>query len=148
MTVVLVSAIIGFALAGTILYLVRRDHLHGSYALWWLAVAAATLVLGIFPPVVDQLGHLIGINYPPILPIIVGMGFILIRMLQMDVDRSRQERALRRLTQRIAILDQELTETRAELANGGKQLSAGVETSVPPRKSAQVIPLPKSSGES
>jgi hypothetical protein len=148
MTVALVSAIIGFALAGTILYLVRRDHLHGSYALWWLAVAAATLVLGVFPPVVDQLGHLIGINYPPILPIIVGMGFILIRMLQMDVDRSRQERALRRLTQRIAILDQELTETRAALANGGKQISAGAETSVPPRKSAQVIPLPKSSGES
>ena len=43
------SAILGIALAGAILFLVRRDHLHGPYALWWFAVAAATFVLGVFP---------------------------------------------------------------------------------------------------
>jgi len=149
MTVIAVSTLIGFALAGAILYLVRRDHLHGSYALWWLSIATATLVLGVFPPVIDMLGHFIGINYPPILPIIVGMGFILIRMLRMDVDRSRQERTLRRLTQRVAILDQELGETRAELAaSNSRDTSAAAETSPLPRKTAQVIPLPKSIGES
>jgi hypothetical protein len=124
---------------------VRRDHLHGSYALWWLAVAMATLVLGVFPAVIDMLGHALGIYYPPILPIIVGLGLILIHMLQMDIARSRQERTLRRLTQRIAILDQELTETRAKLAAGTiKDTTAAVET---PRKSAHVIALPKSSGD-
>lgn len=145
MTVMIVSAVLGFVLAGAILYLVRRDHLHGSYALWWLAIAAATLILGVFPPVIDQLGHFLGINYPPILPIIVGMGFILIRMLQMDVDRSRQERTLRRLTQRIAILDQELSDTRTKLAEG--DAAATVETPAAPLTRVQVIPLPKSIGE-
>lgn len=149
MNAIIVSAVIGFVLASAILYLVRRDHLHGSHALWWLVVAAVTLVLGMFPSVIDRLGHFIGIYYPPILPIIVGLGFILIRMLQMDVDRSRQERTLRRLTQRIAILDQELTETRAKLAVGGVKDTppAAAETVPPPRKTAQVIPLPKSTGE-
>jgi hypothetical protein len=144
MTVVLVSSIIGICLAGAILYLVRRDHLHGSYALWWLVVAGITLILGVFPQLIDALGHFIGIYYPPILPILVGMAFILIRMLQMDVDRSRQERALRRLTQRIAILDQELSQTRQHLAGAG----AVIDSPPLPRKSAQVVGLSKTGGES
>jgi len=116
MTVLIVSAVIGFALAGTILYLVRRDHLHGSYAVWWLAVAAVTMLLATFPHIIDWLGSTLGIAYPPILAIVIGMAFTLIRMLQMDIDRSRQERALRRLTQRLAILDQELGDAREQIA--------------------------------
>ena len=144
MMVVVVSAVIGIALASVILYLVRRDHLHGSYALWWLVVAAATLVVGVFPHLVDRLGELIGIAYPPILAIILGMGLILIRMLLMDIDRSRQERTLRRLTQRLAILDQELGEARAKLAALDPVTAAEPAS---PRKSAQVIAMPKSGGE-
>lgn len=116
MTVLIVSMVVGFALAGTILYLVRRDHLHGSYAVWWLAVAIVTLVLAVFPHIVDWLGETLGIAYPPILAIVIAMAFTLIRMLQMDIDRSRQERSLRRLTQRLAILDQELGDAQKKLA--------------------------------
>jgi hypothetical protein len=113
MTAQITSGLIGVLLAGAILYLVRRDHLHGSYALWWLAVAAAILILGVFPPVIDWLGSVTGINYPPILPIIVGIGMILIRMLKMDIDRSYQERQVRRLTQKLAILEQEIDSVRS-----------------------------------
>ena len=113
MTAGITAALIGILLAGAILYLVRRDHLHGSFAIWWLTVAAAILVLGIFPPVIDWLGSITGIYYPPILPITIGIGMILIRLLKMDVDRSRSERQIRRLTQKLAILEQELHETKA-----------------------------------
>jgi hypothetical protein len=110
MTPGITAALIGVLLAGAILYLVRRDHLHGSFAIWWLTVAAAILVLGLFPPVIDWLGRITGIYYPPVLPIVVGIGMILIRLLKMDVDRSRSERQIRRLTQKLAILEQELRE--------------------------------------
>jgi hypothetical protein len=112
MTAQITAGIIGVLLASAILYLVRRDHLHGSYALWWLAVAVVILLLGVFPPVIDWLGSVTGIYYPPVLPIIVGIGMILIRMLKMDIDRSRQERQLRRLIQKLAILEQEISEAR------------------------------------
>lgn len=102
------SAILGIGLAGAILFLVRRDHLHGPYALWWFAVAAATFVLGVFPGVVVWLGHQTGIVYAPVLPIIIGLSLVLIRLLKLDIDRSKQERRLRRLTQKLAILEQEL----------------------------------------
>ena len=102
------SAILGIGLAGAILFLVRRDHLHGPFAVWWFAVAAATFVLGVFPNVVVWLGHKTGIVYAPVLPIIIGLSLVLIRLLKLDVDRSKQERRVRRLTQKLAILEQEL----------------------------------------
>ena len=139
MTSQLTSAAIGVLLAGAILYLVRRDHMHGSYALWWLAIAAAILILGVFPPAIDWLGRVTGISYPPILPIIVGIGMILIRMLRTDIDRSRQERQLRRLAQKLAILEQELAVTRRDAAATAAVVNGSVRT-----KSAQVIPLSKS----
>jgi hypothetical protein len=106
------AALLGLALAGSILYLVRRDHLHGPYALWWLIVAAATLVLGFVPRTIDWLAHLSGIAYPPVLPIIIGLSLILLRLLQLDIERSRQERQIRRLNQKLAILEEELTTLR------------------------------------
>ncbi|MGA8278758.1 MAG: DUF2304 domain-containing protein [Rhodanobacteraceae bacterium] len=102
------SAVLGFGLAGAIFYLVRRDHLHGPYAVWWLLVAGATLLIGAFPALVVWLGHLTGIFYAPVLPIIIGLSLVLIRLLKLDIDRSKQERQIRRLTQKLAILEQEL----------------------------------------
>jgi hypothetical protein len=102
------SAILGVALAGAILFLVRRDHLHGPYAVWWFGVATATFVLGVFPSLVVWLGHATGIFYAPILPIIIGLSLVLLRLLKLDIDRSKQERRIRRLTQKLAILEQEL----------------------------------------
>ena len=122
MTAPITTAVIGVLLAGAILFLVRRDHLHGNHALWWLAVAAAILILGVFPPAIDWLGRMTGISYPPVLPIIVGIGMILIRLLKIDVDRSRSERQMRRLTQKLAILEEELREARG--GNEGKSASA------------------------
>jgi hypothetical protein len=107
-----ISALIGIGLAVTILYLVRRDHLHGPYALWWLFVAAAALVMGLFPHVVDWLGRLTHVYYPPALPIIVGLSLVLVRLLKLDIDRSEQERRMRRLVQKVAMLEEELAQTR------------------------------------
>jgi hypothetical protein len=70
-----------------------------------------------------------------VLPIIVGIGMILIRMLKMDIDRSRSERQLRRLTQKLAILEQELVQARRDDARKAHG------------KSAQVIALSKSGGD-
>ncbi|MEP6483011.1 MAG: DUF2304 domain-containing protein [Rudaea sp.] len=136
MTPPITAAIIGIVLAGTILLLVRRDHLHGSFALWWFAIAVAILVLGLFPPVIDWLGSVTGIYYPPILPIVIGIGMILIRLLKMDIDRSRSERQMRRLTQKLAILEQELREAR-DLLNIGKPEKSPAENTLADNANSQ-----------
>lgn len=107
----LTAMTLGLLLAGTILFLVRRDYLHGPHAVWWLLVAVAALVLGIFPGLVTWLGRMTGIAYAPILPIIIGLSMMLVRLLKLDIDRSQQERKIRRLTQKLAILEHELAQS-------------------------------------
>jgi hypothetical protein len=60
----------------------------------------------------DLASKLTGINYAPVLPIIIGLGLVLLRLLKLDIDRSRQERRMRRLTQKLAILEQEIEQLR------------------------------------
>ncbi len=100
------STVIALAIAGIIFFLVRRDHMHGPYAIWWLCLAGIIVVLGFFPKLIDKLAQLLGVNYSPILVVVLGLGLVLIKMLTMDLDRSRQERKIRRLAQRLAILEQ------------------------------------------
>ena len=85
----------------------RRDHLHGPYAYWWLAVAAATVTLGIFPRLIDRLASLTGVTYAPSLLFAIVICLILIRILKSDIERSRHERKIRRLAQHLAILTEE-----------------------------------------
>lgn len=99
------SSILGLLIAGVILTLVRRDYLHTRYAIWWLCIAVGVLILGIFPGLVDLVGSPFGVHYPPILLVILCLGLVLIKMLTMDLERSRHERELRRLTQRLALLE-------------------------------------------
>ena len=106
------TAIIGLLIAGSILFLVRRDHMHGPYAVWWLASSAVVVLISLFPGLINLVAGQLGIAYPPILPVFVGMGLILVKMLTMDLERSRQELKLRRLTQRLAMLEASLEQAR------------------------------------
>ncbi|MEZ5583161.1 MAG: DUF2304 domain-containing protein [Candidatus Competibacteraceae bacterium] len=99
------STLIGLAIAISILLLVRRDHMRGTYAVWWLCVATIALLLGLFPKVFDKWAASLGVGYPPVLALVLGLGLILIKMLTMDLERSRQERKIRRLAQRLAMLE-------------------------------------------
>lgn len=101
----LTSMAIGLTIAAVILFLVRRDHLHGPYAIWWIGAAATVALLGFFPRLFDLLALKLGISYPPILAIVLGFGLLLLKILTMDLERSRQERLIRRLAQKLAMLE-------------------------------------------
>jgi hypothetical protein len=101
----LTSMAIGVAVGVLILWLVRRDQLHGSYALWWIGMAAAVILLGSWPQLFDTVAAKLGVHYPPILALVLAFSLLLIKLLTMDVARSRQERQIRRLAQRLALLE-------------------------------------------
>jgi hypothetical protein len=101
----LTSAVIGIAIAGIILFLVRGDRLHTRYALWWIPVALTIALLGVFPRISDAIAPHLGISYPPILPLSLALGLLAIKLLTMDIERSRNEVKLHRLTQRLAMLE-------------------------------------------
>jgi hypothetical protein len=103
----IVTAILGLVTAFVIIFLVRKDTLSANYTVWWFFVAVGLIIFGVFPPIVDTLGNLLNIHYPPILLIIVSGCFLLLKLLFMDIDRSKQERHIRILIQRLALYEQE-----------------------------------------
>ncbi|WP_200375668.1 DUF2304 domain-containing protein [Thiocystis violacea] len=105
MTYQMTSMVIGLLLAAVILWLVRRDHLHGPYAIWWIGAAATVCILGFFPSVFDRIAVPLGVAYPPMLAIVLGFALLLVKILTMDLERSRQERQIRRLAQQLAMLE-------------------------------------------
>lgn len=109
------SAVIGVATAFVILYLVRRDHLHARYAMWWIPAAFAIALLGVFPQLVDWIGPRLGIHYPPVLPLILAMVLVTIKIFLMDIERSHNEVKLHRVIQRVAILEAELESAKLSL---------------------------------
>ena len=104
------SGTIGLLVAGFILYLVRRDHLHSRYAIWWISAAVVMGLLGLFPSFVDWIGHRLGVHYPPVIPIVLGFSILVIKLLLMDIEHSRTEIKLNRLVQRLAMLEKELND--------------------------------------
>jgi len=104
----LVSGTIGLIAAVTIVILIRRDHLHVRYGLWWMIVAIGLVFLGIYPRAFDRLAELLGVAYGPVLALTLGLTIIIIKILTMDIARSRTESRIVRLVQRIAMLESEL----------------------------------------
>ena len=138
------SMTIGASLAATILFLVRRDRLHGPYAIWWIGTAATVALLGLFPRLFDILALKMGVSYPPVLAILLGFGLLLLKMLTMDLDRSRQERLIRRLAQRLAMLEAQESPppTQAPLPPGAREEKSGADATEP-ELAATPPPLPQ-----
>ncbi|QQS54582.1 MAG: DUF2304 domain-containing protein [Candidatus Competibacteraceae bacterium] len=142
----LTSMAIGVGLAAIILFLVRRDHLHGPYAIWWIGAAATVALLGLFPRLFDVLANKMGVSYPPVLAIVLGFGLLLLKMLTMDLDRSRQERLIRRLAQRLAMLEarENPSSLQSSFPSGAKEEETRVNATEP---ETVALPSPARSGK-
>lgn len=106
----IVSSVIGLIIAAIIMFLVRRDHLQPKQAFRWFFVATIVAVLGTFPIIVDSIGVSLGISYPPIIPLIVGLGAALVKILLMDIERNNMNVTQDRIVQKLAILEAEIDE--------------------------------------
>ena len=104
----LITGAIGLVTAATIVMLIRRDHLHVRYGLWWMMVALVFALLAIVPWVFDEVAGYLGIAYPPVLALILAIVALLLKILVMDLERSRTQTRLNRMVQRIGLLESEL----------------------------------------
>lgn len=115
-----VSLVLGLLISGWVVYLIRRDRLHTRFAAWWMMVAVVVAVVGAFPGMIDWVASRLGIHYPPVLVLVAGMGALLIKLLLMDIEHSRTELRLLRLTQRLALLEERRgAPVESERADGG-----------------------------
>lgn len=102
------TALLGVGLAALIIYLIRRDHLYLMHGLFWTAVALGAVVLGTWPRLIDTLARWVGIAYPPALLLLLTCIVLFIKALHSDMINTRIERDVRRLNQRLAMLEADL----------------------------------------
>lgn len=91
-----------------ILYLIRKNSLYIRYALWWMTVFLGILLFSLFPQLSDKAIHLLGVSYPPAFLFFIAILMLFVKILLMNIDRSKQEVRIRRLIQRLAIYEAEL----------------------------------------
>jgi drug/metabolite transporter (DMT)-like permease len=103
----LITSSLGIFTALFIFWLIRKDHLHIKFAFWWILVAILSAFIGVFPSIIDKLSSLIGVSYPPILAVTFAISFIFIKMLLTDIEQSKQQIRIIRLTQRLGLLELE-----------------------------------------
>ncbi len=109
------TTLLGIGLAVLILYLIRRDHLYLMHGLFWVTVAGAAAVLGAWPGLIDRLARWTGFSYPPALLLLLACMVLVVKALHSDMVNTRIERDVRRLNQRLALLEAD-NETLREVA--------------------------------
>ncbi len=108
----LTTALLGVGLAVLILYLIRRDHLYLMHGLFWVVVAVSAAFLGAWPGLIDVLARWIGFSYPPALLLLLASMVLFVKALHADMVNTRIERDVRRLNQRLAMLEADADATR------------------------------------
>jgi hypothetical protein len=122
--------VIGFGLAYGILHLVRRDHLYIRQGVFWIVIALLSLALAVWPQFIDTLGGALGIAYPPTLLFLVAIVVLVVKALLADIALTKVRRDLRRLNQRIALLETDQPLAR-DIDDGESNQTAEVREQVP-----------------
>ena len=104
----LLMGALGVGLGLAILLLVRRDHLYIRHGLFWMAVALGSVVLGVWPNLVDRIGQVTGVAYPPALLFLLAIMMLIIRAVIADIAFTRLRREVRILNQKIALMEPEV----------------------------------------
>ena len=99
------TSLLGLGLAALIFVLLRRDHLYIHHGLFWIVVAALGALLGLWPGLIDSVAQLVGISYAPAALLLGAVVVLFIKALYADMMQTRLERQLRRLNQRVAMLE-------------------------------------------
>lgn len=102
------TGVIGAIVAIVIVLLIRRDRLHVSLGIGWIFVAICFSLLGLAPSAIDYVAQQLGFSYPPILAVTLGLVVLVIKILLMDIERSKIEIRYQRLVQRVAMLEADL----------------------------------------
>jgi hypothetical protein len=124
---VLVTAL----MLGVVLELVRRRRLVERYALLWMLVSVALLVLAIWNQLLASAADLLHIAVPANFLFIAAFGVAFVLLLHFSIATSRLSEETRILAQEVARLDQELRAWRGAESNGDGAAAEGAEQPAP-----------------
>jgi hypothetical protein len=120
-SVQIVAVVVTALLLLVVLELVRRRRLVERYALLWMSVAVALLVLAVWTDLLDWASDRVGIADPANALFLAAFGVAFVLLLHFSVANSRLGEETKILAQEVARLDERLRDLRAGSANGMPQ---------------------------
>jgi len=107
-TISLITGSLGLAIALVIILLIRRDRLYVNHGFAWILTALMFTLLGFAPGIFDWLAVYLGVGYPPVLGLSLGLGILVLKVLLMDIERSQTAMRQERLIQRVGMLEADI----------------------------------------
>jgi hypothetical protein len=97
-----------------VIELLRRRHLRERHAVWWFVAGLLALVAGVFPSTLTWAASLVGIAIPINLVFFVSIAILFLVCLQFSSELTRLESKTRKLAERVAIMELELSQLKAK----------------------------------
>jgi hypothetical protein len=111
MSPVLTLGVVGAVLTLVVLFeMLRRQRLREKYALIWVVVALSTVLLVIFPSLLDRASALVGVQVPANLLFFAASMMLLLLSIQFSYEIGRLEDRTRTLAEEVALLRLRLEE--------------------------------------
>lgn len=88
--------------------LLRRGKLRERHTFWWLIAGVLSLIIAVFPSILDGLASLLGIDVPVNLVFFVGIVVLFLVCIQQSTELTRSEERTRTLAERVALLEDRL----------------------------------------
>jgi hypothetical protein len=114
-----------------VIELLRRGKLRERHTIWWLIAGVLSLIVAVFPSILDGLSSLLGIDIPVNLVFFVGIVVLFLVCIQQSTELTRTEERTRTLAERVALLDDRIrsleereSAARTEDERGGSSGSA------------------------
>lgn len=90
-----------------ILNLVRRNKLDEKYSILWFFLAVITLLVSIFPSIIETISEWFDVYYPPTVLLLFAVIIIMAYIVHITMVITRQNKMIIKLTQELAILKNE-----------------------------------------
>lgn len=114
------AVICAAVIIGVVFSMLLTRKLREKYAVMWLIIAFAVLILGIFPQLLYGLTSLLGVQIPANLLFALAIVLLLGVALHLSWELSHAEDEIRRMAEECALLRAEIDQLREELRHSGQ----------------------------
>ena len=112
----LMGLIVVVAILISVFEMLRRQKLREKYAVLWIIIGIGTLILSVFPQLLNTASSLLGIQIPANLLFIMTLILLVGVCLHLSHEQSQAEDEVRILAEEVAILRSDLQDLRAQRA--------------------------------
>jgi hypothetical protein len=99
----ILAIVLSVAILIAVLVLLRFYYLPEKYAVIWLVAALVSIVLSVFPGILDAVSGFFGISQPINLLFVAGFFVVLMLLMQLSLELARTRDELRKVVQSLAV---------------------------------------------